>query len=53
VSVTGLLPGGATVLISGGPQATPPGVGADLAPDAITMPLAALWFAATEREVRA
>ena len=53
VPVTGLLPGGAIVLVSGGLQATPRGVGADLAPEAATMPLAALRFAATEREVRA
>jgi hypothetical protein len=54
VSVTGLLPGGAAVLVSGRPQVTPGGLGADVAPDAAnTIPLAALRQATTDGEVSA
>jgi hypothetical protein len=54
VSMTGLLPGGAAVLISGRPQDTPGGLGTDLAPGAArTVPCAALRQATTDAEVRA
>jgi hypothetical protein len=53
LSVTGLLPGGAAVLVYGGFAATDRGLGADLAPDATTtIALAVLRHAATEGEVR-
>jgi hypothetical protein len=52
VSVTGLLPGGASVWIYGGLWATHRGLGADLAPNATTIPLAALRHAATIEEMR-
>jgi hypothetical protein len=51
VSVIGLLPGGAAVLVSGRPQVTPGGLGADVAPD--TIPLAAPRQATTDGEVSA
>jgi hypothetical protein len=54
VSMTGLLPGGAAVLVSGRPQVTPGGLGADVAPDATnTIPLAAPRQATTDGEVSA
>jgi hypothetical protein len=54
VSVTGLLPGRAAVLISGGLAATSGGPGADLAPSAArTIPFAVLRHASTEGEVSA
>jgi hypothetical protein len=53
-SMIGLLLGGAAVLVSDGLQATPRGLGADLASDAArTTPLAALRHAVTEGEVSA
>jgi hypothetical protein len=52
--VTGLLPGRAAVLISGGLAATSGGPGADLAPSAArTIPFAVLRHASTEGEVSA
>jgi hypothetical protein len=48
-----LLPGGAAVLVSGGLAATPRGRGADRAPDATTIPLAALQHATTDGQVSA
>ncbi len=54
VSVIGLLPGGAAVLVSGRPQVTPGGLGADVAPDAAnTILLAAPRQATTDGEVSA
>lgn len=54
LSVTGLLPDGATVLVYGGLWGRNRSLGADLAPDATkSIPLAALRHAATEVEVRA
>jgi hypothetical protein len=54
LSVSGLLPGGAVALGHGGVQATPGGLGADVAPDAAnTIPLAAPRQATTDGEVRA
>jgi hypothetical protein len=54
LSVTGLLPGGAAVLVYGGLTATPLGLGADLAPNASTpIPLAALQHATTVEEASA
>jgi hypothetical protein len=54
LSVTGLLPGGASVLVYGGTEATHRGLGADLAPDATTtLPLSTLRHAATVEEARA
>jgi hypothetical protein len=54
LSVTGLLPGGASVLVYGGLWGTPRGLGADLPPDAATtIPLQMLRHAATVEEVRA
>jgi hypothetical protein len=48
LSVTGLLPGGATVQIYGGMRITDRSLGADLAPDATrTVPLATLRHLAT------
>ncbi len=53
LSVTGLLPSGASVLIYSGLRGTHRGLGAELAPDATTtIPLAALRHAATIEEVR-
>jgi len=52
--VTGLLPGGASVLGYGGPWGTHHGLGADLPPDATTtIPLPTLRHAATIEEARA
>jgi type IV secretory pathway TrbL component len=52
--VIGLLPGGAAVLVSGRPQVTAGGLGADVAPDAAnTIPLAAPRQATTDGEVSA
>jgi hypothetical protein len=54
LSVTGLLPCGAAVLVYGGLSATDRGLGADLAPAAAaTVPLAALRHTATLKEVSA
>ncbi|MGH3776567.1 MAG: hypothetical protein ACRDRR_12695 [Pseudonocardiaceae bacterium] len=54
LSVTGLLAGGASVLVYGGLWATHCSLGADLAPDATTtIPLAALRHTATVEEVSA
>jgi hypothetical protein len=54
LSVTGLLPCGAAVLVYGGLAATPRGLGADLAPNATTtIPLAALRHTATAQEMSA
>jgi hypothetical protein len=54
LSVTGLLPGGASVLVYGGMEATHRGLGADLAPDAsTTIPLPTLRHTATIEEARA
>ena len=54
LSVTGLLAGGASVLVYGGLWAQHRGLGADLAPDATTtIPLAALRHAASVEEVSA
>jgi hypothetical protein len=54
LSVTGLLPGGAAVLVYGGLAATPRVLGADLSPDAATtIPLVALRHTATETEASA
>jgi hypothetical protein len=55
LSITGLLPGGAAVLVYGGLAAAPLGLGADLTPNASTpIPLAALRHTATtEGEVSA
>jgi hypothetical protein len=54
LSVTGLLPCGAAVLVYGGLAAAPGGLGVDLAPSAAaTIPLAALRHAATIEEVKA
>ena len=54
LSITGLLPDGASVLIYGGLPASRYGLGADLAPGATTsIPLAALRRTATEGEARA
>jgi FtsP/CotA-like multicopper oxidase with cupredoxin domain len=54
LSVTGLLPGGASVLVYGGMKATHRGLDADLAPDATTtIPLAALRHTASIEEARA
>jgi hypothetical protein len=55
LSVSGLLPGGAVALGHGGVQATPGGLGADLAPGtARTIPCAALRQAtSTDGEVSA
>jgi hypothetical protein len=54
LSVTGLLPGGATVLAYGALADTPGGLGADLAPNTTTtIPLAALRHAATIEEEKA
>jgi hypothetical protein len=51
LSMTGLLPGGAAVLIYGGLTATSRGLGADLAPNASApIPLAALRHTATLKE---
>ncbi len=53
LSVTGLLPGGASVLIYGGTWGTHRALGADLAPEATTtIPLSLLRHAATIEEVR-
>jgi hypothetical protein len=53
LSVTGLLPGGASVLVYGSHGTTHRGLGADLAPDATTtIPLLMLRHAATIEEVR-
>jgi len=53
LSVTGLLPGGASVLVYGGVRGTHRGRGADLAPEATTtIPLPLLRHAATIEEVR-
>jgi hypothetical protein len=52
--MTGLLLGGAAVLVPDGLQAAPGGLGADLASEAArTTPLAAPWHAVTEGEVSA
>jgi hypothetical protein len=54
LSVTGLLPGGAAVLVYGGPWSTHRGLGADLAPDATTtIALSMLRHAAIVEEARA
>jgi hypothetical protein len=54
LSVTGLLPDGASVLVYGGLWASNRGLGADLAPNATTtIPLAALRHATTEVEASA
>jgi FtsP/CotA-like multicopper oxidase with cupredoxin domain len=54
LSVTGLLPDGASVLVYGSHGATRNGLGADLAPDAATtIPLSMLRHAAIVEEVRA
>jgi hypothetical protein len=54
LSVTGLLPCGASVLVYGGMEATHHGLGTDLAPDATTtIPLPMLRHAATIEETRA
>ena len=54
LSVTGLLPGGASVLVYSGLWATQCGLGTDLAPDATTtIPLLMLRPAAIIEEVRA
>lgn len=54
LSVTGLLPGGASVLVYGSHGTTHHGLGTDLAPDATTtIPLPTLRHAATVEEVRA
>jgi hypothetical protein len=54
LSVTGLLPGGASVLVYSGLRATHHGLGTDLSPNATTtIPLAALRHAATVEEVKA
>jgi hypothetical protein len=55
LSITGLLPGGTTVLVYGGLADTPLSLGADLAPNASTpIPLAALRHTVTtEGEVSA
>jgi hypothetical protein len=53
LTVTGLLPGGASVLVYGGVRGTHRGRGADLAPEATTtIPLPLLRHAATIEEVR-
>jgi hypothetical protein len=52
--VTGLLPGGATVLIYGGMGTATSGLGADLTPNAArTIPLAALRHETTLGEAKA
>lgn len=54
LSVTGLLPGGGTVLIYGALQTATSALGADLAPNATTtIPLTALRHAVTRGEARA
>jgi hypothetical protein len=54
LSVTGLLPDGASVLIYGGLPATHRGLGADLAPNATTtIPLSTVRHAATVEETSA
>ncbi len=54
LSVTGLLAGGASVLVYGGLRAKHCGLGTDLAPDTTTtIPLAALRHAATVEKVSA
>jgi hypothetical protein len=53
LSVAGLLPNGASVLVYGAIPVPEHGLGADLAPDATTIPLATLRCATTLREVRA
>jgi hypothetical protein len=54
LSVTGLLPDGASVLVYGGTEATHRALGADLAPDATTtLPLPTLQHAATIEETSA
>jgi hypothetical protein len=53
LSVTGLLPGGASVLVYGGVRGTHRSLGTDLAPEATTtIPLPLLRHAATIEEVR-
>ena len=54
LSVTGRLPGGASVLVYGGLRATRRAPGTELAPDAATaVPLPMLRHAATVEEMRA
>ena len=54
LSVTGLLPGGCSVLVYGGLPATHRALGADLPPNATTtIPLPMLWPAATVEEASA
>jgi hypothetical protein len=54
LSVTGLLPGGASVLVYGGVRGTHRSLGTDLAPEATTtIPLPMLRHAATIEEARA
>ncbi len=54
LSVTGRLPGGASVLVYGGLRATHRAPGTELAPDATTaVPLPMLRHAATVEEMRA
>ena len=50
LSVAGLLPGGASVQVYGGLGGIHRSLGADLPPDATTIPLAALRHAATIKE---
>ncbi|MGH3548273.1 MAG: hypothetical protein ACRDQU_09195 [Pseudonocardiaceae bacterium] len=52
LSVTGLFRDGVSVLVYGGMGVPEHGLGADLAPDATTIPLGALRRASTLREVR-
>ncbi|MGB7796336.1 MAG: hypothetical protein WBL53_08765 [Pseudonocardiaceae bacterium] len=54
LSVTGLLPGGASVLVYGSHKTTHRGLGADLAPDATTtIPLLMVRHAASIEEAKA